>query len=193
MVDDHVLNRDQHQEDHRADDVVSADHEASERFDHVSRGRRAGIAVQQNQPRGGNVQSQAVQRQQQQRGGKNAEIDRPADVHRHHHHDDGQHDVDDDQEIQQQAPACGVISAMTIATTAIGTPISLQPNRYCERLGEGLHRDCGCLLAMNIWLSRRLYAAHVSRALILYTRVVRGMPEQTRRLGLVAAALRSAS
>ena len=51
VVDDDVLNRDQHQEDHRADDVVAAHHEAAEGVDHVARGRGAGVAVQQNQAR----------------------------------------------------------------------------------------------------------------------------------------------
>ncbi len=51
MVDDDVLNRDQNQEDHRADNVVAADHEAAERLDHVSGRRSSGISVQQNESR----------------------------------------------------------------------------------------------------------------------------------------------
>ena len=46
MVDDDVLNRDQNQEDHRADNVVATDHEAAERLDHVTRRRGPGISVQ---------------------------------------------------------------------------------------------------------------------------------------------------
>ena len=76
MVDDDVLDRDQHQEDHRANDVVAADDETSERFDHVARGGSSGVSVQQNQARRRNVQCQPEQREQQQRGGKYAEIDR---------------------------------------------------------------------------------------------------------------------
>ena len=78
MVDDDVLDGDQHQEDDRADDVVAADHEVSEGLDHVAGGGGSGVAVQQDQARGGDVQRQAEQRQQQQRGGKDAELDRPA-------------------------------------------------------------------------------------------------------------------
>ena len=39
VVDDHVLDGDQHQEDHRADDVIAAHHEAAEGLDHVAGGR----------------------------------------------------------------------------------------------------------------------------------------------------------
>ncbi len=58
MVDDHVLDGDQHQEDHGADDVVAAHHEIAEGLDHVARGGGAGVAVEQDQPRGGDVQGQ---------------------------------------------------------------------------------------------------------------------------------------
>ena len=47
------------------------------------------------------------------------------DVHRGHHHHYRQHDVDDDQEIQQDA-GIGVISATMIAITPTGTPYSVQ-------------------------------------------------------------------
>ena len=67
MIDHHVLNGDQHQENHHADDVVAADHEISESFDHLARGARAGIAVQQDEARRRDVQRQPEQRQQQQR------------------------------------------------------------------------------------------------------------------------------
>ena len=70
VVDDHILNRDQHQENHRADDVVAAHHEAAEGLDHVAGGRRAGVAVEQDQARGGDVQRQPEQREQQQGGGE---------------------------------------------------------------------------------------------------------------------------
>ena len=70
VVDDDVLDRDQHQEDHRADDVVAAHHEAAERLDHLAGGDGAGVAVEQDQARRRNIQRQAEQRQQQQRGGK---------------------------------------------------------------------------------------------------------------------------
>jgi hypothetical protein len=64
VIDDHVLNRDQYQEDHRADDVVAAHHKAAEGFDYMSGGGSARVAIQQDQPRRGNVQGQPVKRQQ---------------------------------------------------------------------------------------------------------------------------------
>ncbi len=51
MVDHHVLNRDQHQEDHHADDVVAAHHERAERLDDAARRGRSRIAVEQDEPR----------------------------------------------------------------------------------------------------------------------------------------------
>ena len=51
MVDDDVLDRDQNQEDHRANNVVAAHHEAAERLDHMSRRGSSGISIQQNESR----------------------------------------------------------------------------------------------------------------------------------------------
>src|ERR1041385_7362223 len=102
MVDHHVLNGDQDQEDHGADDVVAAHHEASEGFDHVARRRGTTVAVQQDQARGRDVQRQTVQGQQQQRGGKYVEVHGLADINRYQQYDDGQGDVHHDQEVQQE-------------------------------------------------------------------------------------------
>ena len=102
MVDDDVLNRDQHQEDDDADDVVAADNEVAERFDDVARGAGAGVAVQQDQPRGGNIQREPEEREQQQCRWEGAELDGLRDVHRDHQHDDGHHDVGGDQEVEQE-------------------------------------------------------------------------------------------
>ena len=44
LVDDDVLNRDQHQENHNADDVVASHHKISEGFDHLSRRASARVA-----------------------------------------------------------------------------------------------------------------------------------------------------
>ena len=38
MIDDDILNGDQDEEDHRADDVIATDHEAPEGSDHLARG-----------------------------------------------------------------------------------------------------------------------------------------------------------
>ncbi len=64
MVDDDVLDRDQHQKDDGADDVIAADHEVPERLDHISSRRGSQIAVHQDEAGRGNIQRQTKQRQQ---------------------------------------------------------------------------------------------------------------------------------
>ena len=61
MVDHHVLNCNQHQKNHCADDVVSANHEVAESLNHIARGRGSGIAVEQDQARRRDIQRQAEQ------------------------------------------------------------------------------------------------------------------------------------
>src|SRR5262245_27732678 len=70
MVDDDVLNRDQHQGNHNAEDVAASHHTTSEGFDHLSRRASARVAVNQNEARRGNVQGQPEQSHQQKRRGK---------------------------------------------------------------------------------------------------------------------------
>ncbi len=103
VVDHHVLDGDQHQENHGADDVIAAHHETAECPDHLARRRRAGVAVQQDQPRGGDIQRQPEKRQQQQRGRERRELHRPHQVKRHHQHHDREQDVGGDQQIQHEA------------------------------------------------------------------------------------------
>jgi len=50
VIDDQVLNGNQGEEKHESDHVVAAHHELPERFDHLARGRRALVAVEQNPP-----------------------------------------------------------------------------------------------------------------------------------------------
>ncbi len=102
VIDHHVLDGDQHQEDHYADDVVAAHHESSERLDHFSRGRGSRISVQQDQARRRNIQGQAEQRHQQQRGRKDAELHRFRDVERDQQYDHRQRDIGADQDVQQK-------------------------------------------------------------------------------------------
>ena len=103
VIDDHVLNRDQHQEDHRADHIVAAHHETTERADHLAGGRCPGVAVDQNQARAGDVQRQAEQRQQQQSGGKRGEFHRSHQVQGHHQYDHRHQNVDHDQQVQNES------------------------------------------------------------------------------------------
>ena len=103
VVDDHVLNGDEDQEDDRADDVIAAHHEVAEGLNHVAGGAGAAVAVHQNQAGGGDAQRQAEQREQQERGGEDAEFHRLADVHGDHHHHHGHHDVGDDEDVEHEA------------------------------------------------------------------------------------------
>ncbi len=102
MVDHDVLDGNQNQKYDGADDVVAAHHEISERLNHVACRGGSGMAVQQNQARGRDVQRQAEQRQHQKRSGKNVEVDGLRDVHRDHQHDDRHHDVGYDQQVEQE-------------------------------------------------------------------------------------------
>ncbi len=103
VVDDDVLNGDQHAENHRADDVVAAHHEAAESFDDMAGRGSSGISIEQNEARRRHVERQTEKRQQQQHGGEDAELHRPADVHGHHHHDDRHHEIQHDQDVQHEA------------------------------------------------------------------------------------------
>ncbi len=102
MVNHHILDGDQDQENHHADDVIAAHHEIAEGFDHLARRARAGIALNQDQARGRDVQRQAEQGQQQQRGGKNIEFDRLGDVQGDHQNHDRQREIGADQHVQQK-------------------------------------------------------------------------------------------
>ena len=70
MTDHHVLNGDQGQEEHEADDVVSANDELAECLNHPSRGGRALTAVQQNAAAAGEIERQAQEGQQKSKLGK---------------------------------------------------------------------------------------------------------------------------
>ncbi len=100
VVDHHVLDGDQQTENDRSDHIVSANHEISERFDHMAGRVGPLIAVQQNQAGGRNIERQPEKSQQQERGRKHVEFDRTPDIHRDHHYDDGHHDIDDQQKIE---------------------------------------------------------------------------------------------
>jgi hypothetical protein len=74
--DDEVDDRQDREHDH-ADGVVAADHELAEGFDHAARGVTAGVAVQKDDARRGDVQRQAQQRREQQDRREHAEVERP--------------------------------------------------------------------------------------------------------------------
>ena len=61
LGDDDEIDQDEDQKDDQADDIIAAHDEIAERLDDVP-----GITVQQNQPRGGDVQRKPEQRDEQQ-------------------------------------------------------------------------------------------------------------------------------
>ena len=55
MVDDYILDRDQHQKHHDADDEAATDNEPAERLNYLPCSAGAACAIQQDQARGGNI------------------------------------------------------------------------------------------------------------------------------------------
>ena len=90
------LDHDQDHEDDHADRVVAADDEGAEGLDDL-----AGLAVQQDQAGGRDVQRQPEERQDQQHRGEGAELQRLLDVEADHEHDQREGDVRDQQQVQQ--------------------------------------------------------------------------------------------
>ena len=101
MVDDDILDSHEQNEDHHADDEVSAHDEIAERLDHVAGGLSSLMTAGQNQPRARYIQRQTQQSKQQQQRGIDTELDRPSDIHRRDHRDDGQRDVERNMQIQR--------------------------------------------------------------------------------------------
>ena len=58
MVDDHVLDCDQHQKDNYTDDVVASHDKSAKGLDDFTSGRSSSISFQENEPRRGNIQRQ---------------------------------------------------------------------------------------------------------------------------------------
>ena len=86
--DDQKLNGDQGQKQHEADHIVAAHDELAEGLDHLAGRRGALRAVQQNAAAGGDIQRQAEEGEQQQQGGKDAQLDGAANLHRGEKDDD---------------------------------------------------------------------------------------------------------
>ena len=75
--DDDELDDEQDREDDQADDQRAADHEVAEGVDHL-----AGVAVEQHQPGGADVERQPEERHHQQHGRERREVERPVHEHR---------------------------------------------------------------------------------------------------------------
>ena len=97
LGDDHELHDGQDQKDDQADDQVAADHEIAEGLDDV-----AGIALQQDQARGGDGDAQAEQGGDQQHRGERRERQRRGQIHGHHQQDGRQGHVGADQHVHQR-------------------------------------------------------------------------------------------
>ena len=95
--DHHELDDDEDEEHHQPDDEIAAHDEVAEAVDH-----RAGVAVEQDEPGGGDVEGQAEQRGDQQDGGEDREVERLLHVHGHEQHDHGARDVQADEDVEQE-------------------------------------------------------------------------------------------
>ena len=88
VVNDDVLNRNQHEKNNHADYVVSPDYKVSESLNDFSGCGGTRVAVHQDQTCRGDIQREPKQRKQEQRCGEDTELNRFLDMHRDHQHDD---------------------------------------------------------------------------------------------------------
>ena len=96
LGDDNKLHQHDNQEDDHADDDIAAGNQITEVLDNL-----AGVALPENLPGGGHVQSQPEQRCNQQQGRKNGKLQRVRNVHGDHEDHDRKADVDNQQKVQQ--------------------------------------------------------------------------------------------
>jgi len=88
MADDQKLDRDQGKKQHKPHHVVAAHDELAEGLDHAAGRCGPFAAMQKNAPAGGDVQGQAEERQQQENGRKDRQIDGLSDLNcREEYHD----------------------------------------------------------------------------------------------------------
>ena len=103
VTDHEILNGDQREKDDEADNVVAADHELAECLDHLSGGRGAFAAVQQDAPRAGQIERQAHQRQQKNEAGKYGELHRTQNLNRGEQHQHRRRDAEREQQVEHEA------------------------------------------------------------------------------------------
>ena len=99
--DDHVDDH-QHREHDDADDIVAADQEGAERLDDMAGRRAAFMPVDQNDARRGDVEAEPEQGGEQQHGRESGEIERLLRIERHHQHREADHDVHDEEHVEQK-------------------------------------------------------------------------------------------
>ena len=91
------LMSDQDQEDHQADDVIAAHDKIAERLDDMP-----GVAVEQNEPRGSDVERQPVEGDKQQQGRKAGELGRLLDVKDRQQDEQRQGDADGQKRVEEE-------------------------------------------------------------------------------------------
>ncbi len=96
-VDDH-----EHREHHQAHGVVAADHELAEGRDHMAGGMRAGVAADEHDAGGGDVETEPQQRSAEQHGREARELERAAHVDHPEQDHQRQRDVEREQDVEQK-------------------------------------------------------------------------------------------
>ena len=120
-VGDHdELDDDQDEEDHEADGIVAADDDLSEELDHF-----AGVPVQENRARRGDVERQAEQRDDQQHRRKRRERESIFRIECGRDDDERDRDVDGEQNVEQPR-GIGTIISTTSITEAPATRIGVK-------------------------------------------------------------------
>jgi len=97
LGDDDELNDDEDQEDDHADDEAAAGDEAAEGLDDL-----AGVALEQDQTRGGDVEREAKQRGEQQQGREGGQFERLGGRERHDEYGDGQRNAARQEQVEHR-------------------------------------------------------------------------------------------
>jgi len=100
--DDDEIDDDQDHEHHQAHGVVAGDKEIAEGFDHLAGRISSGMALNENDAGGRDVEREPHQRGHQQHGGKHGEVQRPAGAQAHQQHDHRQGDVEREQHVEHE-------------------------------------------------------------------------------------------
>jgi hypothetical protein len=98
----HEIDDDQDGKDDQSDGEVAADQEMAERLDHLAGRACAGVAFEQHDAGGGDVERQAQQRREKNHAREGREVQRPQHVGRHHHHHQRHRDVEGEQQVQRE-------------------------------------------------------------------------------------------
>lgn len=103
VVDDQVLDSDEGEENHEANDVVSTNDELAEGLDDVAGGGSAFIAVEKNTAAAGDIERDAEERQKKQQRRENRELNRPKNVQGGKENDHAQSDARSEKNIEHDS------------------------------------------------------------------------------------------